>query len=226
MAKLGPLTLDTIVVCEGKEDKALVDQMIAEGLVRPMHTVSIGEVSGSTGIDALKDELQAISVVTGFDRIRKLAIIADNDLVNPTADIRILNAIAAANATPDVNGALSVPAAAFHRGMGAKIETAFFLCPGPGQTGCFENVLNDVLRRLYAGKVHCVDQFIQCASSSQPPSAWIPSKEQKARVRISLTALHTTNPNVPVQALWRENPLLVPASSPEFAFLSVLLNAL
>jgi hypothetical protein len=223
---LDVITLDTIAVCEGKEDRALVDRLIDEGLVRPMHTLAIGDFGAGPGIDGLRSELEGLAVVTGFSLIRRMAIIADNDLLAPPAFDRIVAALNAANANPDVGGVLSVPAAPYHRGVGALIETVALLCPGPGLSGCLEDVLMNVLRRMHGPKIQCVDNFISCAQSTSPPSIWTPTKEQKARVRGSMTVLQTDKPNLPLHGLWRDNPNLIPASSPEFGFLSFVLNAL
>ncbi len=217
---VGPFTLGTLTICEGKDEVAIVERMIAEALVPAMHVSCIGEPGAGPGIDALTSHLEGLAVVTGFvTNIKSIGIVADNDLVNPTALARIIDSVTAANANPDVGGRLSVPTSGFTRSSTGSIAVTPILSPGMNQTGCMETTLLSVLGRLYTPKMPCVDALIQCAKTSAPPTFWGGSKEEKARVRAAISILHTQNPNIPLSRLWKDNPALIPVSDSAFSYL-------
>ena len=83
-----PVKLQTnkLLLCEGKEEKAVVAQMIEEGLVQKVDVLALGDAkdpaedkNAPEGIDSLAANLEGVSAMTGFRNIKSIGLLLDND---------------------------------------------------------------------------------------------------------------------------------------------------
>ena len=82
-----PVKLQTnkLLLCEGKEEKAVVAQMIEEGLVQKVDVLALGDAkdpaedkNAPVGIGSLAANLEGVSAMTGFRNIKSIGLLLDN----------------------------------------------------------------------------------------------------------------------------------------------------
>jgi 5S rRNA maturation endonuclease (ribonuclease M5) len=211
------ISYQTIVICEGKEDRAFFDAIMLYLDKREYHGFVIGEGTGSYGIDSLPTFLKYLYGVRNFRRkIRDIILLADADANARATFDRIVSHVKNANGDADVNSYYDVPTKEFEKSRGNPTFTVF-LQPGPGGIGCLETLLLTYARRVYAGEMGCVDGLIQCSGISNVPKSWSASKQDKSRLNALIAILHKESPSLSISHLWKRAPGLFPIDQPEFS---------
>jgi hypothetical protein len=211
------LTGNPLLVCEGYEEWALVEEMMAKGLVPQFDFTAIGDQPGKgTGITGLKDHLVGLAGLRDFSKVTKICLLVDSD-DSPTDTFKsVKEHIRKANKELKVKAAYPMPKAAFKTAKRGSLSLTVILQPGRKKTGCLETLLWDVFSRMYSAEAKCVDAFIRCAGIDQGTNKWGKSKIDKAKIRAGIAVRHKKNPAKALSRLWEESSHLIPVMEPEF----------
>lgn len=212
-----PFTQSKLIVCEGPEDSALLNQLMNAGQIGTfdVSTIGDGHHTDGKGKDALVDHLKKLVGRTGFRDIQDLVIMLDSDEDEAAGFDAARAAIDTANADVDVNGRYTVPDAAFTKKDG-NLSTTVVLLPGQMAKGCLETILWRIISKKYSKDAACVESLIQCAGVDAGAQAWSQSKLDKARVRAAIAILHRSNPAQALSRIWEMAPALIPTDEGEF----------
>lgn len=215
---------DTYIICEGKEDEALIKQLAkVRGL--PDHQTAVIGNTGNPGIDSLFDHLKKVIGVSGFkSSVKKIILVADSDQDAKRAFDKVCTHIRNANGQADVDNFYQVPKAAFRESSGSPTFTVVLL-PGPNMNGALETLLWNVVRRLYPDQANCVEAMIECAGIKEPAAEWNIAKRDKARVHSAISILNRHNPAVSISYLWERAPDLIPVEAEEFNLIYAALTS-
>ena len=215
---------EKLLICEGREDFALVRAMITEGRAPIMDVRFMGDNIGhSGGIDALKEYLIALRGLSGFRRVRSLGILVDNDDNPELAFEKVRHQILEVNNTEDFGGIISLPKLPFEKSGECLISVLVILLPGNNEFGCLETLLCRAVNDLRTKEAECIEKLLECAGLVGRNNGWSQSKLDKARIRIAIAILHKRNPALTLTRLWENRPDLVPVNHPAFDELSHML---
>lgn len=223
---LPTLNNEQLLICEGAEEHALATQMISENRAPAMDLTFIGQGGGGYGITGLRAFLEVLPGLVGFNNVKRIGLLADNDH-NPQEMMNyIRDMFAAANNNVDVNGRYSTPLQPLVKATNNPISSVFIPLPFANVAGCLETLLLRVLGNLYGPKLACVEQAIVCSNISSAPENWTNTKIDEAKVRSVVSIVNQRNPGVHLSKVWKENPNLIPVAHAEFNDLSANLNAI
>lgn len=213
-----PLELNTnrLLICEGKEEKALVSQMISEGLVEDIDLFALGDASHAGGIGALADNLDALPALSGFHRISSIGVFVDNDSEPADAFSGVRRALQSVHNDVEsgLHGRLSIPNQPAVKDASGPISVHTFFSPGRDRNGCLETLLLEVLQNICAAKLTCVEELVMCSGIRGENPAWAEQKIDKAKMRAALAIIYRKNPAVTLAMLWRNDPNVLPVSNP------------
>ena len=215
-----PVKLQTnkLLLCEGKEEKAVVAQMIEEGLVQKVDVLALGDAkdpaedkNAPEGIGSLAANLEGVSAMTGFRNIKSIGLLLDNDSDPKAAFAGVKSVLEKANGDkniPNLHNMISIPNAPYTKGtLGDHISISTFFSPGPERNGCLETLILEGLSKLYGTEMDCVDDLVTCSGIS---SSWPIQKVDKAKVRAALSFIYRKNPGVTLAMLWKNDRAILP----------------
>lgn len=208
------LQTNKLLLCEGKEEKAIAMQMVDEVLVQTVDVLALGDADPAGGIGALKRNLEGLPALTGFHNVTAIGLFLDNDSDPAAAFARVQTVLDDINgdASSDLYGRVSVPALPYGTATTGPINITTFFSPGPGRNGCLETLLLEVFDDLYGAKTACVNDLIKCAGILGESPTWADQKVDKAKVRASLAIIYRRNPAVTLAMLWKNDPALLPVN--------------
>lgn len=216
-------TNSRLLICEGNEECALVNELVKQGLIGTPDVIAIDAMSTGGGVTGIRRLLEVIQVDGTFSIVDSIGIVVDSDASQIDMFSYISGEILAANLNPDVKRKYAVPKAAYAKEPGAIALTVIFL-PGLGQAGCLETLYWTILSRLHPVAAACVDALLACAGIDTGPNKWSQQKLDKARVRAIVSILNKSNPALAAARFWREKWSPFAVSEPELIPLIGQLN--
>jgi hypothetical protein len=222
MPKRTTFTSEHFVLCEGEEDAAFARAVAAGRNPKLFFDVSpnvdVGNIGGNTGFEA---SFLALEPIAGFNQVKHVVILADND-ENPTRSfnsiIKSLAALRASNAIHRQWGEATQAGAQF----GGDRSVAVWMWPAPGEKGCLETLLWRAVKKRHPKEAECAEAACHCSGADR----WPVSKFYKALVRCFLSLTCKRNPAISLSTLWRDAANLIPISDLAFkAFADFLQTA-
>jgi hypothetical protein len=204
----GAFTQPRFIICEGFEDAALARGLIGTPSrhLQAFDVSPIPDVADAAGKDGFEDAFIGCDALTDFDNVSEVVIVADNDgnAFASFAAVRaqLLKAIRHNWAIPDHAGQKAV----------GQPSVSIWMWPSPGNNGCLETVLWDLIKTKYLNEANCVDAAMKCSGAD----AWPISKLDKARVRCFISIACKRNPAITLGLVWRDLPKLFPLTNPSF----------
>jgi hypothetical protein len=214
-------TSSRFILCEGNEDAACIRNLIQTRHLTNFDVspnIDLGSVAGNSGFE---NALIACEPISGFDAVREVIIVGDND-DDPTASFDQI--IVQLRAAKDVGQRdWGIPAAPLLKAAGDPSVT-IWMWPSGGTQGCLETVLWQAIkaRQQAAHLVLCVETALRCAGAD----TWSQSKQDKARIRCFLAIHFRRNPALALGNLWRDAPGLIPTTSTALTPIFQVLSAI
>ncbi len=181
--------------------------------------VDLASVGGNSGFETA---ITACEPITGFTAVTEVVLLADNDDDPNASFTAVCDQITDARSTGNVSRNWGVPSAPVIKAPGDP-SVSIWMWPSPGQPGCLETLLWQVILTKYPKEAKCVDSACRCAGTSAWRSV---SKLDKARVRCFVALVYKRNPAIALSLLWRDCPKLVPVTDRSFKPFSDFLRAI
>jgi hypothetical protein len=218
MGKRTEFTNSRFILSEGFEDAACIRALIQTGRVPAFEVSPNGDIGGISGNSGFETAVGACEAITGFTGVTEVVILADNDDDPVSSFAQLCAQLERARR----NGSLQ-------RNWGAAVQPvtkavgdpslSIWMWPAPGQPGCLETILWQVLETKYPDESKRVHAACKCSGAN----AWPVSKLDKARVRCFMSLVCKQNPSLVLGNLWRDWPDLIPLDHPSFIPISQFL---
>jgi hypothetical protein len=206
------ITHEFLIAGEGAGDQALFSYLCAA------HEMTNYQCDNFGGIGNLESWLSGLPGLGGYEHLRLLIIVADNDDHPDERFIEVRRAIKKAK--------LPTPQSAFALKKEANKPAVFvvmlpFTPPATANRGCLETLLFESASANLPQYIPCVDQFCACVVSD----AWLQrSHVDKLRLRILLSAACEDDPNLGLQYALNPAKNLIPLSHGSLDALVALLR--
>jgi hypothetical protein len=192
-------TKPRFILCEGDDDKGFLETLIAvHGLpdCQVCHAAECNpeHIGGKTGFTR---SLRGIEPISGFDKLKAVLIVADNDV----------QAIAFSDAQKALSdNGYTPPAAPGEAGEIKGRAAAILMIPGPDKEGNLEVLCLPALHQKWPLANGCVEAFLQCTGAT----AWDKQGSlHKARARAAIVGYNEPDPYKGIGHLFRNGTLSV-----------------
>jgi hypothetical protein len=211
MPKRGEFLHNRFILTEGADDAALTRAVIAARNLAPFDVspvIDCGSVQGNSGFE---NAVIACEAVTGFTRVNRVVLIADNDDTPADSVTSVCTQLRNARQVKAIRRNWGVPNQAVTPAPGDP-SVAVWMWPSAGQPGCLETLLWQVIQALHPNEAACVDTACACTGAN----TWPISKLDKARVKCFIALTVRRKPALGLGQLWAEEPGLIPATHAAF----------
>jgi len=191
-----------VIVCEGPSDCNFVKALVERDLLAGIQAICPAEQNEAGGFFAIPKLLLGISASSGWPAVTGLALIVD---ANGNPEKRFSEA---ANMLASVNVSVTRP----FQVEGGHPAGGIFLMPGPGRTGCLEDLLLGAIEKENPELIACVNSFADCVQS---PLGWSANKQAKMRIHSLMAACCEEEPAAALSRVWvrKGNPIPINSSS-------------
>jgi hypothetical protein len=159
--------------------------------------------------------------IRSFENIVDVIVVADND----SHPLKSFNAVRAQLLKAKDEGNLkhnwAIPDHSGVRALGQP-SVSIWMWPAPGDNGCLETVLWDLIQAKYPDEAACVEAAMKCSGAN----AWSIGKLDKAKVRCFISVACKRNPAITLGNIWRDLPAIFPLTSSVFNQFSRFLAAI
>lgn len=180
-----------VIICEGEHDKHFLDALIKRRSLPDFQILDAYKCCRKGGKDGLAPALNGLSVLTGFDGLRGVAIITDNDdekaLETIETKLRVLDKYVSTEP---------------RMGRMAGIPVVTILIPDYHNQGNLEDLCLPALYEKWPKAKECVRAYLDCTGAI----AWEKQKELcKAVVRSIISGFYENDPYKGLGYLFRDN---------------------
>ncbi|HVP44382.1 MAG TPA: DUF3226 domain-containing protein [Terriglobales bacterium] len=201
------LQRNRLIVCEGQSDCAFFSHLIeARGLpdFDVFHPGSHGAVDVG-GRAAFGEFLTGISATPGFDRLRGILVVSDND-IDPG---KSFNEVCAHIR----NAGLAVPAEPLKPAFPAHGPAVIIMMlPATGVEGNLEALCLPAAYDRNPGISECLEQYCICTQTNE----WETGKASKMRLRALFSVAFRTDPNTSLVHAWNRTEDVIPLAHASF----------
>jgi len=195
------LTKPYLILVEGPGDAAFFRHLIATRGIPEEYDVLHPSDAGATGSGNSRfgEALDGFALIPGYDDLRGILIVADNDddsqasFANVQAQIR---RTAAQHAVPPA------PLEATK----ASLPIAVMMIPWTDEAGSLETLCASAAEAAYPLQAACAEEFQSCTGLD----VWPASKRAKVMLRSIISAVHRRNPDLSLSFVWDDCPDVVP----------------
>lgn len=191
-------TKSRFLVCEGDDDKGFLETLIRDRGLPEFQVCHAAECNdkGVGGRSAFKHSLSGLAPITGFDAVRAILIVTDNDTAGSFTEVR--DAL--------IENGHTAPGTANEVGSIHGKPVAVLMIPSSAEHGDLEVLcLPEILRR-WPEAAHCVAAFLTCTHADR----WTKqSSINKARARSATVAFNEDEPYMGIGNLFRKGTLSV-----------------
>lgn len=200
------------VLCEGEEDAAFTRALIAGRDIAQLFDVSpnidLGQIGGNSGFE---QSFLATEPLVGFPDVKNVVVVADNDDDPAASFLGVINQLEGLRSSRDIKRNWGRATQAGVKFPGDP-SVSVWMWPAPGEVGCLETLLWQVIVRKHPVGAACAEAACKCSGAEQ----WPLSKYHKARVRCFISLVYKKNPAISLSLLWRDFKDLIPVASEEF----------
>lgn len=203
-----------LVLGEGPHDRAFFRALMRARHIGGYQTVCPNDLGIEGGGNTRwKEALNALVGTTGFETLRGLVIVADNDDNPNDAFTNVQQALhGAAEFTGPPYRKFPVPNNPLDIQDGPPAVSVVMM-PGTGVRGCLENLTADVAYNAASAAIRtCVDDYCSCAGFNGLSE----SKKSKARLRSLIACGHHANPEISSAKVWNDCPGVIPLNDHRF----------
>ena len=187
-----------LLLAEGKSDVSFLMKLLSDRGVGGLHFAFPTDVTGGFGKTGFGKYLNILPTRTGFERLKAILILYDNDS-DPAAEF-----VAARNSV-SANESYSVPTEPIilANAQPDKVRLMFVPMPGVGVSGALETLLLQSTTDVAA--LACVDALVVCAGCGQ----WAHSHDAKMRLRCLISVKCKGNSDMALTHIWGKpgNPI-------------------
>lgn len=190
-------TADRFILCEGENDKHFLEILISHKNLPPFQVMHADEANGGKGggRSGFGPALEGFDVHTGFEKLRGIAIVTDNDTPSTCPDLeRELSRYGYVQSGSDCLGTLN------------SIPVRLILLPNRNEFGDLETLCLPALYDKWASSEKCVTEYLRCTAAA----LWRrQNKIPKAKVRSIISGYYEADPNKGLGYLFKEEPDLL-----------------
>jgi hypothetical protein len=188
-----------LIIGEGKADASFLSHLFEARQLGSLHFGFPSNVTGGFGAGAIGRYLASLPTRAGFNSLRIVIVVFDNDS-NPAAQFQSIRDQIDPNdpyTTPDQP--LDIPAA-----EPDKVRLLFIPMPGIGMNGALESLLLQSTS-AHGGARACVDALTVCAGCND----WSTSHDAKMRLRCLIAVKCQGNSDMALTNIWNKpgNPI-------------------
>jgi Protein of unknown function (DUF3226) len=179
---LGAFTKPRFMLCEGDDDKAFFDSLIATRRLPEFQVCTSFECGGIGGKTGFSASLKGMEVLSGWRNLKALLIVADNDVVDASF-AETQDALAANNHTPPPDPT----------GIGNMLgkPVTILMIPDARTAGDLEKLCLPAIYAKWPQAPACVEAFLRCTGAT----AWTKqSSINKARARSAAVGFYEPDP--------------------------------
>lgn len=185
------------VICEGGADEQMLERVAAREGITTM------QFYDAKGCGKFEEVVRVVKATTGYDQVRRLVLVGDNDADLTRRWRGAKNALVANGfAGPSAPGELTT----------GSPSTAIYMLPSAVRVGALETLLLDALLEARLDIWRCLDDLFDCVPSA---ATWTVSRQDKARLMTAL-AMTIKDPCAGPQYHWRSenrSPILASAKA-------------
>lgn len=204
-------------MCEGPADEAFIRAIMNyKGIHKDFHIRNTSDrktqdMITTGGIDFIGEVLQAFTTFRGFEIIKHVVIVVDND-ENPNANfLKVCSQISGIKSlSPTVERKYAVPKEPYKRAKG-DIDVTIITVPDKECIGNLETLCLPAARTAAVNITDCLSQYATCTGADKWKNK---TKYDKMLLRSLLAASHQQNPAIGIGKIWNEAPHLIPLSDP------------
>jgi hypothetical protein len=212
-----------LILAEGNEDAAFIRALLRGRKNMPAFDISpnidLAEVGGSSGFG---EAIVACEAITGFGNVTDVVILADNDDTPASSFANVCRQLEKARRNGDLSrnwGSVKRPV----EKAAGNPSVSVWMWPSPGQPGCLETLLWQMIETKYPKEAACVQDACKCSGAD----TWPISKLDKARVRCFIALACRRNPGIALSLLWQQQfKNVVPVIARAFTPISDFLRAI
>ncbi|MBE1506067.1 DUF3226 domain-containing protein [Rhizobium viscosum] len=204
--------LPRLILCEGPHDAGFFRGLISQRQLKEFHIKSPDKETGP-GISGFKRSLEGFPAITGFEKVKDIVVVADNDDDPATAFADVCKQITDAGLVPpNQPGAVSVGNPNIH----------VMMIPAANQSGSLESLCYSAGTRGKAAIASCISAFEACLGIA----GWPEQKKAKMRLRSYLAGTYRRNPDILFSRVWIEQPNLIPLQDAVFDPIAAYLDTI
>ena len=208
MMRLRAINREYVLLCEGMHDVQFFSHLILQRNLPSFEILSCGHVVDAPrdGISHLTEALDELPSIPGFQNLRAILIVADNDSDPAVAFARVTTMI---NATAEILGPTNrryiAPLVPLTKAGTNPVIVVMMIpltdVPGSLDTMCLTAAMNGA-----PTIAPCVEAFAKCAGAD----TWPITKLGKMKLRSLISAGYRDNPYLQPAWVWRDGTSLVP----------------
>ena len=195
------LVYAVLLLAEGKADVSFLMQLMTNREIAGLHFGFPTDTTGGFGITGLGKYLGNLPAKTGFDKLKAILVLYDNDN-DPAAQFAAVRALINPEDPYVIPGAPLTLAQAEH----GKKRLMFLPMPGLDTMGALETLLlESASTGGSADALACIDELTDCAGCGN----WPPSLDAKMRLRCLIAVKCQGNSDVTLTHVWGKtgNPI-------------------
>jgi hypothetical protein len=176
-------TEDRFILCEGDDDKYFLEALLSERSLPRFQVRHTGECSDKGGgVSGFAHALNGVEAIVGFDRVRAILLVTDNDNI-PKSFNGMKRIIKALKQTPPKN--------ANERFVIGGKPGALLMIPDNNTAGDLETLCWPAIVTKWPNAPTCVSQFLKCTGAD----LWTKrSNLNKARLRSAIVGNNVADP--------------------------------
>lgn len=202
-----------LFLCEGPHDKAFLEHLREKRGLPSFQCEAFGDVAGAdnNGIDMLTQALDALPALTGFESIKRILIVADNDTSPSDSFKKVCDLIGSAG--PLGNGAQYGVPQRPQTYAGTGPEIIVLMLPWTDEPGALETLCYQASMNACPKETGCVEEFAKCSNIESWES---PTKIAKMKLHSLIAVFHKRNPGLTPRRVWDDIPKAVPLEDTVF----------
>jgi hypothetical protein len=210
-AKLRGLEEEVIVLVEGESDQALLNRLLANRGLVGFQVVAPKDLGAAGGVGSFTHMLNAITTLDGFEQLRGIIIVSDNDDDPEQSFAQRQQSIRDTEEFGDPSRRFPVPDEPDQVAAGAP-PVAIRMVPEARVLGNLETLCIRAARENYPDQVDCVEELVQCGEIEE----WAITRLSKSKVRSVIAITHEERPDASFAQVIDEAPALFPVGSDVF----------
>ncbi len=199
---MAEFTESRFILCEGMDDKCFLEALIREHHLPSFQICHAAEFNGrgigessTGGKDGFKTALDRVDVLSGFDNLKAILIVTDNDEPKSLKKLR-----------QSLKGIGSVPQSVTEVGTIYGKPLAVFLIPSATECGDLETFCLPEIHKVWPRSPRCVEDFLTNTGALN----WTKqSSINKARARAAVVGFYQPDPYMGIGYLFRKGQLSV-----------------
>jgi len=207
-----PINYPRVILCEGSGDKNFFQELIKARDLPEFYVVHPREKIDHGGRRGFEQRLRGLRLQPGFDAVRGIIVVSDNDH-DPSAsfqEVRTLIHDASYSAPNHPFAVVAGPPA-----------VAIMMIPAENENGQLETLCLRAISAAWPQQFHCAEQYAVCAGIQ----TWAVGKQERAKLRALISHICKKDPNTSLTHLWHDGrELVIPLDHDCFTPIADFLN--